>query len=168
MRAHTLVKRAIFGGVSKYDWRDDDFVAAWSGILRLHALLVPVLDAELTRRTGLSLGWYDVLLELSAAPDHRMRMSDLGEAAVLSRTRVSRVVDELCDNGLVSRIPNPEDRRSALAALTAEGTRAFRLAAPIYLERIRTHLAARLSEREARQLRRLLDRALTGSATVAD
>ncbi len=95
-------------------------------------------------------------------------MSDLGEAAVLSRTRVSRVVDELCDNGLVSRIPNPEDRRSALAALTAEGTRAFRLAAPIYLERIRTHLAARLSEREARQLRRLLDRALTGSATVAD
>ncbi len=74
MRAHTLVKRAIFGGVSKYDWRDDDFVAAWSGILRLHALLVPVLDAELTRRTGLSLGWYDVLLELSAAPDHRMRM----------------------------------------------------------------------------------------------
>jgi len=57
--------------------------------------LVPVLDAELTQETGLSIGWYDVLLELSAAPDRRMRMSDLGNAAVLSRTRVSRVVDEL-------------------------------------------------------------------------
>lgn len=152
--------------MTKGNWRDDDFVVAWSGILRLHALLLPVLDAALTQQTGLPLSWYDVLLELSAAPDRRMRMSDLGEAAVLSRTRISRVVDELCDSGLVSRVANPEDRRSAFAALTAKGARAFRLAAPVYLQLIRTHLAARLSEREARQLRDLLDRALTGSASV--
>jgi DNA-binding MarR family transcriptional regulator len=143
---------------------NDDLVRAWSGILRLHAHLVPLIDAELVQATGMPLRWYDVLLELDAAPDRRLRMVELGDAVVLSRTRVSRVVDELVEVGYVTRMPNPEDGRSAFAAISAAGRRAFRRAAPVYLERIHTHLGARVDRRDATVLRGILERALDADA----
>ena len=102
------------------------------------------IDAEVRRRTGLPLAWYDVLLELDAADGRRLRMQDLGDAVVLSRTRVSRVVDELVGEGLVVRVPNPEDRRSAHATITREGRARLRRVAPVYLEAIRRHFVAAL------------------------
>nr|WP_269205333.1 MarR family transcriptional regulator [Motilibacter aurantiacus] len=80
--------------------------------------------------------WYDVLLELSTAPERRLTMSELGERAVVSRTRVSRVVDELVKAGHVERAPNPRDARSAYAVLTPGGRAALRAAAPTYLDGI--------------------------------
>nr|WP_269204647.1 MarR family transcriptional regulator [Motilibacter deserti] len=77
--------------------------------------------------------WYDVLLELNAAPDRRLTMSELGQRAVVSRTRVSRVVDELVKAGHVERAANPSDGRSAYAVLTAQGRGLLRAAAPTYL-----------------------------------
>jgi DNA-binding MarR family transcriptional regulator len=147
-------------GVEGGGWREDEFIGAWAGLLRLHAELVPVIDSELQQRAEVPLAWYDVLLELSAAPERRMRMSDLGASVVLSRTRVSRIVDELVGEGYVTRVPNPEDGRSAFAALTPDGYRVFRHAAPVYLDVIRAHLSGRLSSSDARQLRRLLEKAL--------
>lgn len=141
---------------------DDDLVRAWSGLLRLHAQLVPLIDRDLERATGMPLRWYDVLLELNAAPERRLRMAELSDAVVLSRTRVSRVVDELVGAGYVTRTPNPDDRRSAYAELSPAGRGAFRKAAPIYLELIRSHLGRRLNERDAAQLHRILDRSLRG------
>ncbi|HEU5267914.1 MAG TPA: helix-turn-helix domain-containing protein, partial [Jatrophihabitans sp.] len=82
---------------------DGPGVRAWAALLQVHAALVPVLDRELQSATGLSLAWYDVLLELNAAPGRRLPMTELGEKVVLSRTRVSRVVDELSRAGLVER-----------------------------------------------------------------
>ncbi|HKR68187.1 MAG TPA: helix-turn-helix domain-containing protein, partial [Streptosporangiaceae bacterium] len=67
---------------------------AWAGVLQVHAALVPKLNQVLTRATGLPLSWYDVLLELAAAPERRLLMGELGQRVVLSRTRVSRIVDE--------------------------------------------------------------------------
>jgi DNA-binding MarR family transcriptional regulator len=145
---------------------NDDVVRAWSGMLRLHAQLVPLIDAELVRATGMPLRWYDVLLELEAAPDRRLRMVELGDAVVLSRTRVSRVVDELIEAGFVTRLPNPDDGRSAFAAISPAGRRAFRRAAPVYLDRIRTHLGARVSRRDAAALRVILERALDAEVTA--
>ena len=150
--------------MARASWREDDYAAVWSALLRLHAELVPLLDSELDRAVGIPLRWYDVLLELSAAPERRMRMSDLGETVVLSRTRVSRLVDVLVDEGLVARVANPDDGRSALACLTNEGVKAFRRAAPVYLERIRTHLSARIGVRDAPELRRILDHAVEAQA----
>ena len=129
------------------NWRDEPGIAAWSAFLRAHAVAVPRIDAEVRRRTGLPLAWYDVLLELNAAPGRRLRMQDLGDAVVLSRTRVSRVVDELVDAGLVARLPNPEDRRSAYATITREGGTRLRRVAPVYLEAIRRHFVAPLDPR---------------------
>ena len=143
-------------------WRDDDLVVAWSGLLRLHAQLVPLIDGELQRSMGMPLSWYDVLLELNSAPHRRIRMLDLGDAVVLSRSRVSRIVDELEEAGYVKRVSNPDDRRSAFAELTSAGRSAFRKAAPVYLDSIRRHLGHRITGRDATELRRILDRAVSG------
>lgn len=139
---------------------EDDLVRAWSGLLRIHAQLVPLIDRDLERATGMPLRWYDVLLELNGAPERKLRMLELSDAVVLSRTRVSRVVDELVDAGFVTRSPNLDDRRSAFAELSPPGRSAFRKAAPVYLELIRAHLGKRLTPRDTAELRRILDRAL--------
>jgi DNA-binding MarR family transcriptional regulator len=144
----------------KETWRDDDVLSAWAAMLRLHARLVPLIDAELQRLAGMPLAWYDVLLELNAAADKSLRMFDLGEVVVLSRTRVSRVVDELVQAGFVEKVPNPDDRRSAFAKLTPAGTNAFRRAAPLYLELIRIHFGSPLTAGDAKTLRRVLAKAL--------
>src|SRR5690349_7015299 len=109
---------------------------AWGALLQVHATLVPSMDKGLRRQVGLPLGWYDVLLELHGAPEHRLTMSELGERVVLSRTRASRVVDEMIAADLVAREPNPADARSAFAVLTPRGLAEFRRAAPVYLAAI--------------------------------
>jgi DNA-binding MarR family transcriptional regulator len=131
---------------------------AWGALLQVHALLVPVLDRELRAAVQLPLTWYDVLLELSAAEDRRLTMSELAGRVVLSRTRVSRVVDELAQVGLIRRESNPDDARSAYAVLTAEGLARFRQAAPVYLAGIERQFAQRLSEADLRAIVRALVR----------
>src|SRR5690348_1461206 len=111
----------------------DTDTAAWAALLRVHAALVPVLDRGLQSTCGLPLTWYDVLLELRHAPDGRLSMGELGERAVVSRTRVSRVVDQLVAAGLAARETNPDDRRSAHATITDAGRQRLRQAAPIHL-----------------------------------
>ena len=128
---------------------------AWAALLRLHARLIPVFDRELHDATGLSLVWYDVLLELNSA-NGRLRMSELGERVVLSRTRVSRIVDELVPAGLVAREPNPLDARSSFAVLTDEGRRRFRAGAKVYRASIEREFSARLKPDELRELARLV------------
>jgi DNA-binding MarR family transcriptional regulator len=127
-------------------------VDAWAALLRTHAALVPAMDAAVRRAADLPLSWYDVLLELAAAPDRRLRMSELGERVVLSRTRVSRIVDELVNAGLVARVDNPDDRRSSYAALTDAGLARYRAAAPHYLKAIETEFAASLTDSQLRQV----------------
>jgi DNA-binding MarR family transcriptional regulator len=128
---------------------DESALRAWGGLLQVHADLVPTLDRLLQRSTGLPLAWYDVLLELNGAPGRRLRMGELGERVVLSRTRVSRLVDEMARAGLVVRVSDPDDRRSAHAELTATGRNRLRAAAPVYLGGIHEHFSAHLEPGEA-------------------
>jgi DNA-binding MarR family transcriptional regulator len=120
--------------------------AAWAAVLQVHAALVPALDQLLTQSAGLPLSWYDVLLELAAAPERRLLMGELGERVVLSRTRVSRIVDELGAAGLVRKESNPRDGRSSYAVLTEEGLARYRVAAPVYLDGIEREFAANLTD----------------------
>lgn len=133
---------------------------AWGAVLQVHAALVPYLDGQLQAAVGLPLTWYDVLLELSAAAEGRLRMTDLAERVVLSRTRVSRLVDELADAGLVCREQNPADGRSAYAVLTARGRARFKEAAPVYLGGIEKHFADRLSDEDLRAIATALRRVI--------
>jgi DNA-binding MarR family transcriptional regulator len=133
---------------------------AWGSLLQVHAALVPHLDRRLRARTGLPLAWYDVLLELSAARDGRLTMSQLGERVVLSRSRVSRVVDELTHVALVRREVNPDDARSAYAVITPAGLTRFRKAAPVYVRGIVEDFAGNLTVAELEALRSALQRVL--------
>jgi DNA-binding MarR family transcriptional regulator len=142
---------------------EDPEVAAWRALLVAHSRLVPAMEKDLRVAGQVSLSWYDVLLELNAAPGRRLRMSELGERAVLSRTRVSRVVDELADAGLAERQPDDADRRSSFAALTPAGRTALRRAWPVYQNAIRRRLGACLTALQCRQLAALLDQAAMGA-----
>ena len=146
----------------------DDLADTWGALLKVHAALVPRFDRELQDAHGLPLTWYDVLLELSSAPERRLTMGQLGQVAAVSRTRVSRVVDELHRAGLVARQPNPDDGRSAFAVLTAEGRQVLRQAAPTYLAAVRRDFAAHLTTREGEVMARALRKVLAADATVAD
>jgi DNA-binding MarR family transcriptional regulator len=128
----------------------DGAVTAWASVLKVHAAVVPELDRRLQQEHGLPLTWYDVLLELNAAPARRLTMSELGQRAVVSRTRVSRVVDELVKAGHVERAANPDDGRSAYAVLTAQGRRLLRTAAPTYLSGIEELFGRHLRPEDAR------------------
>jgi DNA-binding MarR family transcriptional regulator len=121
----------------------------WGALLKTHAALVPRIDHELQETHGLPLTWYDVLLELNTAPERRLTMGQLGSVAAVSRTRVSRVVDELVRAGLVAREPNPDDGRSAFAALTPAGRTTLRKAAPTYVAAVHREFADHLTVREA-------------------
>jgi DNA-binding MarR family transcriptional regulator len=134
--------------------------SAWGAILQVHARLVPELDADLRRAAGLPLAWYDVLLELVGAADTRLRMSDLGERVVLSRTRVSRLVAEMETSGLVQRDANPDDRRSAFVSITDTGRRRYREAAPTYLGGIAERFAGGLADDELEAIAAALQKVL--------
>jgi DNA-binding MarR family transcriptional regulator len=135
----------------------------WGALLKVHATVVPRLDRALQEAHGLPMTWYDVLLELNAAPGRRLTMGELGAVAAVSRTRVSRVVDELVRAGLVTREPNPDDGRSAFAALTPTGRSALRKAAPTYVAAVRREFADHLSAREAEVLAGALRKVLAAS-----
>jgi DNA-binding MarR family transcriptional regulator len=151
--------------VSSPSVKDDDGVAAWASLLRCHAALVGRLETQLQAERGMSLAWYDVLLVLNGAPDRRLRMSALGERVVVSRTRVSRIVDEMVAAGLVCREVDPSDRRSWFATLTREGRAALRRAAPVYLRGISTFFSRHLTAEETRVIRDALERVTAQSAT---
>ena len=137
---------------------DDEVVAPWRSLLLAHAAALRAIEADLAERGVISLAWYDVLLELNAAPGRRLRMSELGERVVLSRTRVSRIVDELVAAGMVERIANPDDGRSSYAHLTDRGRAELRRAAPHYLAGIDAHFTSLLEPGERKVLVTALDR----------
>jgi DNA-binding MarR family transcriptional regulator len=143
-----------------------DLSQTWGALVRVHSALVPRLDRELQEAHGLPLTWYDVLLELSAAPDDRLTMGELGAVATVSRTRVSRVVDELVQAGLVRREVNPDDGRSAYAALTTAGRQALRKAAPTYTGAVRREFADHLTRTEQDVLARALGKVLAAARST--
>ncbi len=137
----------------------------WAALLRTHAALVPQFDAELKAATGLPLAWYDVLLELHASGGG-LRMTDLGERVVLSRTRVSRIVNDMESAGLVVRDTNPEDGRSSFATLTTAGGERFRVAARVYTDCVRHALSDIVQAEDLSNAADTLERILSSRATA--
>ncbi len=127
---------------------DPQRLEAWRTFLRAHAVLTDTLDRELQAERGLPLAWYDVLLSLAEADDSRLRMHDLADRVMLSRSGLTRLVDRMAAGGLVSRRPDPDDRRGTLACLTEEGMRTLRRAAPVHLRGVQEHFASHLRDDE--------------------
>jgi DNA-binding MarR family transcriptional regulator len=138
---------------------DPPGLGAWRAFLQAYAVVVPRIERILQAETGLPFAWYDVLLELNAAkPERRLRMQELGDRVTISRSRVSRVVDELERAGYVARVPDPADRRASFAAITPEGRAALRKAAPVYLAAVEREFLAHLSDADVHTIERALDR----------
>jgi DNA-binding MarR family transcriptional regulator len=137
-----------------------DPVSAWAGLLRTHAAVLPKVERALAP-TGLPLTWYDVLLVVNAAPGRRLRMTELGQQAVVSRERVSRVVTELERAGLVVREANPDDKRSSFTVITPEGRKRLRASAPVYIKAIEQHFLSRLTDEETQIISQALSRVVS-------
>jgi DNA-binding MarR family transcriptional regulator len=104
------------------------------------------------------LSWYDVLLQLAEAPDRRLRMAELADRVLLSRSGLTRLVDRLVREGLVVRKPYPGDARGMWTVLTDAGLRRLRQAAPIHLAGIQEYWISHFSDEELRTLGALLAR----------
>src|SRR4051794_25989700 len=110
------------------------------------------LEREMLTATGLPLAWYDVLLQLAEAPGRRLRMAELADRVLLSRSGLTRLIDRLQAEGLVRREPSPDDARGTYTVLTPAGLERLRSAAPGPLAGIRTHWLAHFSDDELRVL----------------
>jgi DNA-binding MarR family transcriptional regulator len=127
-------------------------LAAWGGFLVTHRQVIAQLDAELEREHGLPLVSYEVLLYLADAPDHSLRMGELADRLLLSRSGLTRLVDRLAAQGLVERHSCDSDRRGTYARLTDAGLERFREARPTHLRGVREHFLDHISERDLDRL----------------
>src|SRR3954453_149549 len=125
---------------------------AWQGFLRAGAQLDRALDADLRRSHGLSGSTYDVLIQLGVAPRRRLRMTALAEQVLMSPSGVSRLVDELEREHLVTRERHEDDARSYEVVLTPAGRARLKSANRAHLRRVRELFLDRLSEAQLAQL----------------
>lgn len=139
-------------------WLDDEEMAAWRALLRAHSRLMAALDAELQEAHDLTLGDYELLLHLAEAPPEGLRMSDLAERLVLSRSGLTRRLDGLAQRGFVDRKACPSDRRGIMAVLTPQGRSALRTAAPTHVDGVRRMFVAPLSRQQLSALASALGR----------
>lgn len=134
------------------DWR----LASWRSFLRTHTHLLRILEQELQVNRKIAIASYDVLVQLAEAPDHRLRMSELAQAVLLSRSGLTRLVDRLQKDGLVERHPDPSDARGLYTVLTAKGRDTLRDAASVHLAGVSKLVLDRLTDDELRQLHALM------------
>src|SRR6266513_2068323 len=128
---------------------------AWRSLLRAHASLIRRLDTDLERETGLALADFDVLAQLAEA-NGALRMTELADRALISRSGMSRRVARLVDEGLVRRANVDADARGVVVGLTDAGVARLTEAAPVHARGIFDLFVARLDERELEVLERAL------------
>jgi len=133
---------------------------AWRGMLRVHSRLVKVLDARLDHEHGLPLTSYEVLVHLSEAEGERMRMCDLADSILLSRSGLTRLVDRLERDGLLERVACHDDARGAYAQLTPAGRQKLAEARVSHHQGVRSLFLEHFSEEELETLGSLWERVL--------
>jgi DNA-binding MarR family transcriptional regulator len=136
-------------------WLSADEQRAWRAWLYSSQLLQDRLDRELTHRTGISHAYYEVLVALSEAEGRMLRMSELADRCLSSRSRLSHAVSRLEERGWVRRQVCAEDGRGQLAVLTDEGFAALQAAAPVHVEGVRSHLFDQLTPEQVEHMRDL-------------
>ena len=137
--------------------RDEDpsrpealWLDAWRGVLFANARVLRVADQDLMARVGFSVVWLDVLAQLHDAPDNRLRMQELQDRSLFTRSGITRLVDRIEAAGLVRREPVAGDRRGVLVALTPEGRRRHQEAFAVHLPVIEREFGRRLTADQQR------------------
>lgn len=143
---------------------------AWRALVRLMVVLPRAIDDDLRRRAAIALTPYVALMNLSEQPGWRLRMAELAERVAISPSRMTRVVDALEADGLVTREEDPGDLRISYAELTDAGLERLREAWPAHLAGARRLVIDHIAPSELRELTRMLRRlidAADGSAGPA-
>jgi DNA-binding MarR family transcriptional regulator len=136
-------------------WLDAEEQRAWRAYMYSWMLLEDRLDRELTRETGISHAYYEILVQLSETEGRALRMSELADRCLSSRSRLSHAVSRLEERGWVRRQVCPEDGRGQLAVLTDAGFAALEAAAPVHVESVRSHLFDQLSPAQIAAMREI-------------
>jgi DNA-binding MarR family transcriptional regulator len=140
--------------------KEAEQIAAWRAFITAHAVLIERIEHELADANVMPLGWYDVLFALSEAPEKRLRMHELAQAVILSRSGLTRLVDRLEAAGLLYRERTAMDRRGAFAVLTDKGLAELHKTWPIYAQGIKKYFAHQLSDNEIHVLTEVFQRLL--------
>ena len=127
-------------------------LVAWRNFLQAHAVLVRRLEADLLAEHQLPLASYDVLVQLVEAPERRLRMTELAQRVLISRSGLTRLVDRLEREGLVRREACDDDARGLFAVLTEDGFQRLRRAAPTHLRGVATYAMDRLDAAQVQAL----------------
>jgi DNA-binding MarR family transcriptional regulator len=129
------------------NWLTDEEQQAWRATVHLSQLLMRQLDRDLTVH-GLSGHDYEILVNLSEAPDNRLRMTDLADATSQSRSRLSHQISRMEARDLVRREECEGDKRGTFAVLTRQGVETIERVAPDHVEHVRRHFIDRLTPRQ--------------------
>lgn len=146
----------------------DPGIATWRTFLQAHATVIRRLEADLEAEGQLSLADLDVLLQLARAEGNRLRMSELAEEVLLSRSGMTRRIDRLESNGLVRRHECAADRRGAYAAITELGLERLREARPVHLRGIEEHFVSKLTSDDLEAVRAVLAKVIPLDDRPAD
>jgi DNA-binding MarR family transcriptional regulator len=133
-------------------WLTDEEQQAWRATVQLSQLLLRQLDRDLTAH-GLNGRDYEIMVELSEAPEHRLRMTDLADATSQSRSRLSHQITRMEKRGLVRRDDCEGDKRGTFAVLTKAGFDAIEHVAPYHVEQVRRHYIDRLTAQQQEEIR---------------
>lgn len=131
---------------------------SWSRFVSAHSTITRELEAQMLQRHGLTLTGYDALLQLSQADDGGMRNIELAKTVLLTRSGITRLVEGLEAQGLVTRCSCSEDRRGTRVCLTDEGRQRLAEASETHVEGVRELFLGRFGPEERRLLDQLLQR----------
>ena len=146
--------------INEPKWLNPREMKAWRSYIIASRRLLEALDSDLEGH-DLSMADYEVLAQLSDAPDRRMRMSELAEIAMLSKSRLSHRMKVMEKAGWVRREICSEDKRGSFAVMTEKGWRAIVKAAPDHVESVRSRFVDNLTAKDQEELAKIFDRVTT-------
>ncbi len=142
-------------------------LAAWRGMLKVHSALVKALDSELEAAHNLPLSSYEVLIYLRVAPDKRLRMAELADRTLLSRSGMTRLVDRLERDGLLRRDTCSSDARGCFAVLTERGEEVLAGARATHLAGVRRRFLDHLDDEDINRLGSAFNKVLDGNPDLS-
>jgi DNA-binding MarR family transcriptional regulator len=158
--------------VADVRWLSDDEQVSWRAFLSSSMLLQDRLNRELSSAHGLTMADYEILVRLSEADQRRMRMTELAQVTLSSKSRLSHQITRMENAGLVRRQECDLDRRGFFAVLTDDGWQRLVEAAPTHVRGVREHLVDQLSPVQFHDLGRscalVADHLQTGGSTTSD
>lgn len=133
---------------------------AWTAVCEVVDRVRVAVNRDLQHHVGLTLAENLVLCQVAMAPGQSLRMADIAQQLTIAKSAVTKTVDRLEERGLITRQPDPSDRRAVHATLTTAGAKLFTAAQPAFADAVQRHFAGRITQAEVRRLAGLSQRVL--------